>query len=189
MIDLAEFVSLHDTTLTTDSRRVAKHFHKRHDNVLQSFDRLSCSQEFSRLNFQVAEELDEQDKPRRVIHMTKNGFMFLAMGFAGAKAARIKETYIGAFDKMAEQLQQIQQSGFLSLWQQRMALEKRDASSFEWASFGSRRMLERRRDLPSIVSERARLDEKIQPPLVGFDLKKSLHLVKSESQEALHEAA
>lgn len=56
MNDLSEFVVLNDTTLTTDTRRVAKHFKKRHDNVLQAYDRLDCSVEFNRLNFQVVEE-------------------------------------------------------------------------------------------------------------------------------------
>ena len=35
-----------------------------------------------------------------------------------------------AFDAMAEQLQQLS----MSLWDQRLALEKRDANSFMWAS-------------------------------------------------------
>jgi len=37
MSDLSEFVTLNDSTLTTDSRRVAKHFKMQHDNVLQVF--------------------------------------------------------------------------------------------------------------------------------------------------------
>lgn len=37
--------------------------------------------------------------------MTKDGFMFLVMGFTGQKAAQIKEAYINAFNAMAEQLQ------------------------------------------------------------------------------------
>ena len=53
MSDLSEFVTLNDSTLTTDSRRVAKHFHKRHDNVLRSFDNLDCSREFNRLHFEA----------------------------------------------------------------------------------------------------------------------------------------
>lgn len=36
MNDLSEFVTLTDTTLTTDSRRVARHFRKLHKNVLQA---------------------------------------------------------------------------------------------------------------------------------------------------------
>ena len=36
--------------------------------------------------------------------MTKDGFMFLVMGFKGAKAERIKEAYINAFNAMADEL-------------------------------------------------------------------------------------
>ena len=52
MSDLSEFVTLNESTLTTDSRRVPKHFHKRHDNVLRSFDNVDCSGEVNRLNFE-----------------------------------------------------------------------------------------------------------------------------------------
>ncbi len=161
MADLSEFVILSDATLVTDSRRVAKHFKKRHDNLLQSYSRLQCSDEFNRLNFQVVEDFDEKGELRRVIRMTKNGFMFLAMGFTGKEAARIKEAYIGAFDAMAEQLQQLG----MSLWEQRLALEKLDANSFAWASFGAKCMNERKRELPGIRSDRERIDAEMQPIL------------------------
>ena len=36
--------------------------------------------------------------------MTKDGFIFLVMGFTGQKAAGIKEAYINAFNHMAAQL-------------------------------------------------------------------------------------
>jgi len=163
--DLSEFVTLTSSTLTTDSRRVAKHFNKRHDNVLRAFDGLGCSAEYRRLNFE--ETMVEVPGPKgatrleRIVRMTKDGFMILVMGFTGAEAMRIKEAYIAAFNAMAEQLQSIS----LSLWEQRMALEKRDATSFMWASFGSRRMLDRRRELPALNEERARLDQAIQPEL------------------------
>ena len=153
MSDLSEFVTLNDSTLTTDSRRVAKHFNKRHDNVLKVFDKMECSEEFSRLHFEAAEELDSQGKPRRMVLMTKDGFMFLAMSFTGKEAARIKEAYIGAFNEMAGQLQQIAITGFRDLWAQRLELETRDATTFQWASFGAKRMLDRKRELPGLKDE------------------------------------
>lgn len=167
MSDLSEFVTLTAGTLTTDSRKVAKHFGKRHDSVLRAFDRLTCSEGFSRLNFVAAEELDEQGKPRRIVRMTKNGFIFLVMGFTGEKAAKIKEAYIGAFDEMAEQLQAISLDGFRSLWDQRLALEKKDATSFMWASFGAQRMVERKKALPGIRETRERLLSEMEPKLFG----------------------
>ncbi len=49
---------LNDCTLTSDPRRVAKHFKKRHGDVLRAFDKMECNAEFNRLNFQPVEELD-----------------------------------------------------------------------------------------------------------------------------------
>ena len=167
MTDPSEFVTISNSTLVTDSRRVAKHFRRQHKNVLRAYDRLDCSEEFNRLNFEPVEDLDEKGEMRRIVRMTKNGFMFLAMGLTGKEAARIKETYIGAFDALAEQLQQMS----LGLWEQRLALEKRDANSFALASFGSRCMNQRKRDLPGIRSDRIRLADQMQPALfagIGF---------------------
>jgi len=62
---------------------------------------------------------------------------------------------------MAEQLQRIGNN----LWAQRMDLEKREATSFMWASFGAKRMQERRREKPLLENERDLLDAEMQPPL------------------------
>lgn len=161
MNDLSEFVTLNDTTLTTDTRRVAKHFKKAHKNVLQAYDRLECSDEFNRLNFQPVEEIDDKGESRRVIRMTKDGFTFLAMGFKGSEAAKFKEAFINAFNAMADQLQRIGNS----LWAQRLDLEKREATSFMWASFGARRMVERKHEKPLLENERSILKSEMEPTL------------------------
>lgn len=165
MSDLSDFVVLSNTTLTTDSRRVAKHFKKRHDNVLQAIDRLDCSDEYRLLNFQeVFEEYKSGNgatQKARVVRMTKDGWVFLVMGFKGAEASRIKEAYINAFNAMADQLQRIGDS----LWAQRLDLERREATSFMWASFGAKRMQERRKEKPLLENERELLEEKMQPVL------------------------
>lgn len=165
MNDLSEFVVLNDTTLTTDTRRVSKHFKKRHDNVLRAFDSIRCSEEFRRLNFEVtmAEVVGPRGAKRmeRIVRMTKNGFIFLVMGFSGERAANVKERYIMAFDAMAEQLQRIG----MSLWDQRLELEKKDATSFMWASFGSKLMTNRKKELPDIRETRERLSSEMEPGL------------------------
>ena len=173
MSDLSEFVTLTNATLVTDSRRVAKHFKRRHADVLRAYDCMRCSAEFNQRNFASVEDLDAKGEMRRMIRMTKDGFMFLVMGFTGEEAARMKEAYIHAFNQMAEQLQQIS----MGLWEQRMALEKRDATSFMWASFGAKRMNERRRELPGIKTDRERLESKMQPILfnIGFEPDGSIH--------------
>jgi Rha family phage regulatory protein len=164
-----EFVGMHEGHLVTDSRRVAKHFGKRHDNVLRAYDSLDCSGNFRALNFEEGVELRELANGTpirsRIVRMTKDGFMFLVMGFTGKEAARIKETYINAFNAMAEQVR----SQSLTLWHQRQLLEMRDQNSFVRAQFGSRLMLERKGVKPVIASERAQLEALMQPGLIGGD--------------------
>ena len=166
MNDLSEFVTLNDTTLTTDSKRVAKHFKKRHDNVLRLIDSMKIDADYRRLNFE--ETVEQRENPSggepissRVIQMTKDGFVLVAMGLTGSEAMAMKIAFINAFNSMANQLQQIS----MSLWDQRLALETKDANSFMWASFGSKRMLERKRELPNIKDERVRLERDMQPAL------------------------
>lgn len=100
--------------------------------------------------------------PSRVVSMTKDGFVFLVMGFAGKEAARIKEAYINAFNAMAEQLQ----ARDINHWQKRLNLEQRDASSKARASVGSHLMLERKREKPRLNQERQLLDLEMQPGLL-----------------------
>ena len=97
-----------DGHIKTTSRAIAEHFGKRHDNVLQSIDRLECSPEFRRLNFQesfcMVEVPNGAFRQQRMFELTRDGFVFLVMGFTGPKAARWKEAYIAAFNAMEAQL-------------------------------------------------------------------------------------
>ncbi|WP_308568201.1 Rha family transcriptional regulator [uncultured Providencia sp.] len=90
-------------TITT-SQDVSSFFNKRHDDVLKKIRNLDCSQEFSARNFAEAEYIDEQGKPRPMYEMTKDGFVFLVMGFTGKKAAQFKEAYIAEFNRMEAEL-------------------------------------------------------------------------------------
>ncbi|NAZ55426.1 hypothetical protein GL177_19120 [Vibrio toranzoniae] len=93
--------------LVTDSFLVAEYFGKRHDNVIQKIKSLECSSYFTNLNFKVCHKNNklQNNKLQPFYQMTKDGFMFLVMGFTGKKAAVIKEAYINAFNIMAEKLQ------------------------------------------------------------------------------------
>lgn len=88
----------------TTSIIVSEAFEKQHKNVLQSIERIECSEEFRRLNFQPASYMDEQGKPRPAYNITRDGFTFLAMGFTGSKAAQFKEAFIAQFNKMEQML-------------------------------------------------------------------------------------
>lgn len=103
---VAPVVSITDGKITTTSRNIAEVFGKEHKNVLRDIEFLKCKcpKSFSGLNFELAECLDEQGKPRPMYHLTRNGLVLLVMGFTGDKALEFKIAYIEAFDRMEEEL-------------------------------------------------------------------------------------
>jgi Rha family phage regulatory protein len=105
----APVVQITNDQITTTSTDIAKYFGKFHRNVLRKIESLECSAEFSALNFELAEYKDEQDKTRPMYRITRDGFVFLAMGFTGSKAAQFKEAYINAFNQMEKQLNEQKQ--------------------------------------------------------------------------------
>ncbi len=96
--------------LVTDSFSVAKYFGKRHEQVLRKLKDLGCSFEFTKHNFVLCHKNNElqNGKLQPFYQMTKDGFMFLVMGFTGKRAAEIKERYIEAFNEMEQKLSQPQ---------------------------------------------------------------------------------
>lgn len=86
--------------LKTTSLIVAEKFGKDHANVLKALENLECSQEFRAVNFNASSYLSRQGKSLPMVEMTRDGFMFLAMGFTGREAAVWKERFIEAFNQM-----------------------------------------------------------------------------------------
>lgn len=105
-------VALNGNQVMTTSLKVAEYFGKRHSDVLRAIKRIGCSEEFTERNFALCHEINQlqNNKPRPFYKMTKDGFMFLVMGFTGKIADTIKENYINAFNWMAEQLHKMQNS-------------------------------------------------------------------------------
>ncbi len=94
----------------TTSLAVAEYFGKQHYHVLRDIRELEVSDSFRLSNFGESSYLNQQGKQQPMYHMTKNGFVFLVMGFTGEEAGRIKEAYINAFDQMESQLREQTQS-------------------------------------------------------------------------------
>ena len=65
---------------------------------------MEVSDSFLLLNFEETSYLDQLSRQQPMYHITKDGFIFLTMGFTGQKAAQIKEAYIRAFNQMEAQL-------------------------------------------------------------------------------------
>ena len=104
----APVVQITNDQITTTSTDIAKSFGKQHRNVLRKIESLECSEEFHALNFELMEKEVKiglgKTRQEKAYRITRDGFVFLAMGFTGTKAAQFKEAYINAFNQMEKQL-------------------------------------------------------------------------------------
>ena len=69
---------------TTTSLVIAQVFDKEHKNVLRDIQNLECSPQFRQLNFELYEyskDLDIGVRKYPAYRLTRDGFVFLAMGF------------------------------------------------------------------------------------------------------------
>lgn len=96
-------IVVHQADIRTTSLKVAEAFGKQHKHVAEKIRNLDCSAEFLTANFSAV-KFDHRGNEYTAYEMTKDGFMFLVMGFTGKQAAQIKEAYINAFNVMAAQL-------------------------------------------------------------------------------------
>ncbi|EKP2119627.1 Rha family transcriptional regulator, partial [Salmonella enterica] len=100
-------VYIHDGKAVTTSKAVGEFFRKLHKNVIQKIESLDCSPEFASANFSAHTEnikAGAVNRDSKYYEMTKDGFVFLVMGFTGKKAAAFKEAYIAEFNRMEAEL-------------------------------------------------------------------------------------
>ncbi len=100
-----KIVILHKKKATTTSLIVAEKFGKLHKDVLKAIRNLECSVEFIERNFAPIEidvKVGFGTRKDTAYKMTRDGFMFLAMGFTGKEAGAWKERFIGAFNHYEE---------------------------------------------------------------------------------------
>ncbi|WP_421513917.1 Rha family transcriptional regulator [Enterobacter ludwigii] len=96
-----------NSRLVTTSQAIANYFDKQHKHVLEKIRSLDCSPEFATANFStvvIKVQAGFMEKDAEGYEVTKDGFMFLVMGFTGKKAARLKEAYIAKFNAMEAEL-------------------------------------------------------------------------------------
>ncbi|HAK3332663.1 TPA: Rha family transcriptional regulator [Salmonella enterica] len=102
-------ITIHNNRPVTTSIAVANFFGKQHKNVLQKIRSLDCSPVFMTANFSavaITTQAGFDERETEAYEMTKDGFVFLVMGFTGKKAAAFKEAYIAEFDRMENELHQ-----------------------------------------------------------------------------------
>lgn len=170
-VNSVEFVSIDGGEPRTTTLAVAKKFGKRHTEVLRAARNIDCSDDFRQRNFASADYIDAQGKKRQMFSMTKDGFVFLVMGFTGKAAAEFKEWYINEFNRMADKL-----NGNIGT-----LLERHNAKSG---------ILKRGKEIasdcgynlwfygqvvnPKVELEIANIEKQLQPLLTGFESAKRL---------------
>jgi Rha family phage regulatory protein len=89
-----------------NSLDLAKHFHKRHDDVLRIIRRKlsECSNEFSLRNFAERNYKNSRGRIFPYFELTKNGFAMITFAFTGKEATAWTESYITKFDELEIEL-------------------------------------------------------------------------------------
>ena len=102
-------VEVKNNQVVTSSRQVADSFRKRHDNVIQSIEKI-IKTENSVLTtwFYKTAYTAGTGKPYTEYYMNRDGFSLLVMGFTGQKAIEWKIKYIQAFNQMEQALKERQ---------------------------------------------------------------------------------
>lgn len=148
----------------TTSYAVAEAFGKRHADVLRSIKRMKCTEKFRERNFAFTLENKQIGNTKRntgFYQMTKDGWMFLVMGFNGEKADLIKEQFIEAFNWMASQLTQI----FQSKWARYNHVMGYRGNRKQQVSCSARDMNVWKNEKGLLDSEIAKLEAELQPQL------------------------
>lgn len=101
---MEQLIITHDNKPCTTSRMIAAKFGKRHADLLRSIESLECGEDFRERNFALSSYLNDQNKQQPEYIITRDGFVFLVMGFTGKQAAKFKEQYINAFNEAHEEL-------------------------------------------------------------------------------------
>lgn len=105
---MVNLVAVENNQTVTTSLKVAEVFGKQHKHVLAAIKSLDCSEDFHKLNFRLMQKSikigNGAERKSPMYYITRDGFMFLVMGFTGKTAAKWKEAYIRAFNDMEAKL-------------------------------------------------------------------------------------
>lgn len=91
-----------DRKMFVTSRFVADQFSRAHRTVTKAIQDLECDEDFRVQNFLQSDFVNAQGRTYQEYTMSRDGFMFLCMGFTGKEAALIKQRFIQAFNVMED---------------------------------------------------------------------------------------
>ncbi|MGL6122445.1 MAG: Rha family transcriptional regulator [Shewanella sp.] len=109
----AQLVFINGQQTITNSLIVADYFGKLHHHVLRKIETIlkDAPSEFTSNHFWCNvqnQQVGTATRDLKCYHLTKDGFMFLVMGFTGAKAAELKINFINAFNEAQARLSRTQ---------------------------------------------------------------------------------
>ncbi len=153
-----QFVQVKGNKIITDTLTIARVFNKPHKDVLKAVRDLNVPKEFGGRNFSLTSYKDKWNREKPMYEVTKNGFMFLVMGFNGRKADALKVAFIEAFDYL---IIQANTSSYQLLEEyQRLCLNKRMEEEF--ASYCGKGLNRWKGKKPNIKQKIKSLEDKIQ---------------------------
>ena len=71
-----KLVNVYEGRVVVSTVEIARHFEKNHKNILRAIRNLDCSEEFTRLNFELISYQDANNKTQPCYLLTKDGFAF-----------------------------------------------------------------------------------------------------------------
>ena len=165
MNPLKELVVVMDGEPLASTEVIAKGMKQQHASTIKLVRKYQVSlEEFGRVRFEIRPFTTAGGIQQREIAMLNEqqaailiSLMKNSVRVVGFKVALVREFY-----RMRDALRQREQS----LWQQLQALIAKEGESKARASFGSRLMNERKRQIPLYRQEHTRLETMIQPSLM-----------------------
>lgn len=100
-----QLIKVVNNQLVTDSRQVAEHFRKRHNDVTEVIRKLLVTEKSVTKMFHES-EFEYRGRKFPMYLMNRDGFTLLVMGFTGREALDWKIKYINAFNEMEKELQE-----------------------------------------------------------------------------------
>jgi Rha family phage regulatory protein len=84
----------------TTSRMVSEVFGELHKNIVAKIEMMDFSSDFFCENFNEVKYITEHWNSKSAYEMTRDGFAFISMGFAGKSATEFSLAYLDAFDEV-----------------------------------------------------------------------------------------
>lgn len=110
-----ELVIMNNQQAVTTSLKVAESFGKQHKHVLESINTIieGVAEKSADLFKEDLYEHPQNKQKYKMYYMNRDGFTLLAMGFTGKQALDFKLKYIEAFNKMEQQLQELNKPSYM----------------------------------------------------------------------------